>query len=160
MHRMENTVTEPTDLAVEKNHIKSALKNSGYQNWVFSNSDSKVESTPEVNQKEASRKANLFYLSYKKAEVHTSFKPLTRIFASYAPKDKPPLINWLGLIFPEKSWKPFISERRSPPSIETRVLIWIPYGIKFLLMNSINATSGRKWRHHQPTVSWDQSLHF
>ena len=31
------------------------------------------------------------------------------------------------------------------------------YGIQFLLINCINATSGQKWR--QLTVSWDQSLH-
>ena len=29
----------------------------------------------------------------------------------------------------------------------------------FLLINCINPTSSRKWRHHQSTVSWDQSLH-
>ena len=43
MHRVETTVTEPSVLAVEKDLIKSALKNCGYQNWVFSNSDRKSE---------------------------------------------------------------------------------------------------------------------
>ena len=51
MHRAETTVTEPSDLAVEKGHIKSALKNCGYQDWIFSNSDRKSERTPEVNQR-------------------------------------------------------------------------------------------------------------
>ena len=44
-------------------------------------------------------------------------------------------------IFPEKSWKPSQTERRSPPSIETRGWIWIPYGIQFLLINCITPLS-------------------
>ena len=35
-HRAETTVTEPSDLAVEKDHVKSALKNCGLSELGFS----------------------------------------------------------------------------------------------------------------------------
>ena len=38
MHRAETTVTEPCDLKVVKEHIKSALKVRGYEDWIFSTS--------------------------------------------------------------------------------------------------------------------------
>ena len=38
MHRAETTVTEPFDLKVVKEHIKSALKVRGYEDWISSNS--------------------------------------------------------------------------------------------------------------------------
>ena len=103
MHRAETTVTEPTDLAVEKDHIKSALKNCGYQDWVFSNSNRKAEASPEVHTRETSKKriySMLLYIqgildkihrAYKKVGVQTSFKPYKTLRQLLvAPKDKPP----------------------------------------------------------------------
>ena len=93
MHRAETTVTEPSDLAVEKDHIKSALKNCGYQNWVFSNSDRKSELSPESNQREPTGRriySTLPYIqgisdklrrAYKKAG-YVLLSNLTRHFAS------------------------------------------------------------------------------
>ena len=235
MHRAETTVTEPSDLGVEKENIKSALKNCGYQNWVFSNSDRKSECTPEVNQRELTGRriySTLPYIqgisdkirkAYKKEGVHTSFKPHKILHQLLVvPKDKPPnqLAGTVYCLECEDCHKCYIGEsarplgkrikdhittrssstsavsehlktakyhfdsdkvkilarepkdfsrkileaihiRKEKPAlnIETRGWIWIPYGIQFLWINCIYATSGRKRRHHQPTVSKDQSLH-
>ena len=112
MHRAETTVTEPTDLAVEKDHIKSALKNCGYQDWVFSNSSRKAEATPAVNPSGPPQRrifSTLPYIqgisdkirrAYKKAGVHTSFKPhktLRQLLV--APKDKPPPDQLAGTVY-------------------------------------------------------------
>ena len=112
MHRAETTVTEPSDLAVEKDHIKSALKNCGYQNWVFSNSVRKSELSHESNQREPTGRriySTLPYIqgisdklrrAYKKAGVHTSFKPhktLRQLLV--APKDKPPPDHLAGTVY-------------------------------------------------------------
>ena len=112
MHRAETTVTEPSDLAVEKDHIKSALKKCGYQNWVFSNSDRKSELSPESNQREPTGRriySTLPYIqgisdklrrAYKKAGVHTSFKPhKTLLQLLVALKDKPPPDQLAGTVY-------------------------------------------------------------
>ena len=108
MHRAETTVTEPSDLAVGKDHIKFVLKNCGYQNWVFSNSDRKSE----ANQREPTGRrsystlpcihdiSNKISRAYKKAGVHTSFKPhktLRQLLV--APKDKPPRDQLAGTVY-------------------------------------------------------------
>ena len=112
MHRAETTVTEPSDFAVEKDHIKSALKNCGYQNWVFSNSDRKSEISAESNQREPTGRriySTLPYIqgildklrrAYKKSGVHTSFKPhktLRQLLV--VPKDKPPPDQLAGTVY-------------------------------------------------------------
>ena len=51
---------------------------------------------------------------------------------------------------PENPWRTFTSERRSLPLTET----WIGFRTQFLLINYINATSCRKWRHHQFPRLW------
>ena len=97
------TSGERSDLAVEKDHIKSVLKNCGYQNLVFSNSDRKSEHSPEIKQRELTGRriySTLPYIqgisdklrrAYKKAGVQTSFKPhKTLRQLLLAPKDKPP----------------------------------------------------------------------
>ena len=78
MHRAETTVTEPSDLAVEK--IKSALKSCGYQNWVFSNSDRKSECTPEINQREPTERTTYSTLPYIQGIVTESLKESGRTY--------------------------------------------------------------------------------
>ena len=208
MHRAETTVTEPSDLAVKKITSNLPWKTVVIKTGFFSNSYRKSELSPESNQMEPTGRriySTLHYIqdiseklrrAYKKAGVHTSFKPhktLRQLLV--APKDKPPPDQLAGTVyclecedchkcyiresarrlgkrikehittrssstlavsehrktakhhfdpdkvkilarepkdFPEKSWKPSTSERRSTPSIETKGWIWIPYGIQFL----------------------------
>ena len=129
MHRAETTVTDLTDLAVVKDHIKSALKNCGYQDWVFSNSNRKAEATPEVLTRELSRKrinSTLPYIqgisdkicrAYKKAGYRL-LSNLTRLYANYLLRpDKPPQDQLAGTIYClecEDCHKRYIGESARP----------------------------------------------